>query len=622
MNDTRRRITVVATLLLLGVGLLVAGILITRGSFTSDNADAGEGEMTTALVNSISQFFEEGAQGYMLWQLSGTPNEGLAKDPYSFYRTDSNGQVVCSAYKKLRAKYPTKNLGVNMWDVGRHEKEKAKVNFRWLRDCGGDTVRIFAGTHMSPADIPLAQQFLATALDAAAEVSAEPGPRAVKIIVAIGDHANGGGGVMGGAGEEFFTGDDAGFVQYINGVKQAVAGKSALLGLQLANEPQCNGANPPYIGSYVSWVNKFAPRVRQATDKVWIGQSANYEHPSCDSPITGNGINVSGLEQSNSVAAITQMSAHFYNGPERNIAFNSLAIARKLNKPFWVMESNLQGALAAFYDKPVPAPGAAPEIKAPSETSCVLPAFIVRMRKLGTTTARATPSIGLGEGIGLLPLVGTGNPLKDFVVKRAELTVTDPTGVTVLEGVFRDLPKTEEGLGVLFTPNALGEYKLTATYGACTTTNTATLTVLESGATPVPATPTPTPAVTPTPSPTPVGATPTPTPAITPTPTATPIGATPTPTPAVTPTPSPTAVGATPTPSPTATPIGATPTPVPTLPPGVTPTPAVATQRPTLPGGGVLPETNSASEDILRLLAVGGLLLCLGLALARRNLAR
>lgn len=316
-----------------------------------------EGQQNTAqsvfegLVNNIGSFFKQGGEGYLLWQFSGNRADSYAKDQYSFYRDAPEGLGMCDAFKKLRKDYPLNILGVNMWDAGRQNYQKTIDHFLWLSDCGVNAVRIFAGTYWGVSNIEEAKQSVKNVLNAAKVVNTSKSltaERRLRIIVVIGDYANGGGGIPKGAGREFYLGDHAEQEEFTKAILEQTIGSNELMMYEIANEPHCGG-DIGAISAYVNWADKFAKLLSESKKDISLGQMANFDVPNCDSIVSTTQAEVSGFMQSNSLEGITRVSAHFYNGSQKAMALAALEKAKLLKKPFYIGEASIQ----ATFDGPI-----------------------------------------------------------------------------------------------------------------------------------------------------------------------------------------------------------------------------------------------------------------------------
>lgn len=335
------------------VGVTVGTVLIIVGvaMYLNQRQDlapqpgSAANELRGKIEAGVSQFFDGGAKGYLFWQFSGSPGQGIANDPFSFYKTDGNGQAVCGAAINLKQKYPDRYLGVNMWDIGRHDKSIVKNNFRWLAACKLNVVRIFAGTYIN--DTNSAKNHVANALAAANEVNQEEGltgDSAIKILVVVGDYSNGGGGVPKGAPASFYAGDQAEQVAFTDAILTVSSKNTALFGYEIANEAHCQGQTAP-MEDYAAWAKKFATKLQTGSSKVGIGQMANFSQPSCDTPFTNDQVSKSGFELSNEAAEITMTSGHFYTSGEKANVIKAMEAAVEFDKDFYIGEASVDGTI-------------------------------------------------------------------------------------------------------------------------------------------------------------------------------------------------------------------------------------------------------------------------------------
>lgn len=268
------------------------------------------------LSQDATAFFEQGAQGYLVWQYSGdNPNSGgtyFGNDPYSFFRRgDQIDTEICQTLAELGLQYNNRpiGVGVNSWNIGEFPPGVIQDHMSYLKnDCGIKTIRVF----VRAGGVAGFQNVLA----AADEVG-------LQVIGAIGDYSNGGGGIPKGAGGDWYAGgyqqphDGIIFSNFVNEVAAATAGYNSLFGLELANEPHC-GNDTNAVGAYNSWATTNISAARSAgVQRVGLGQAAGLENSVCDNPAFGN------FAASNSTAQMS--SAHYYNETERSHAFEALA---------------------------------------------------------------------------------------------------------------------------------------------------------------------------------------------------------------------------------------------------------------------------------------------------------
>ncbi|MBD3250846.1 MAG: hypothetical protein GF381_04755 [Candidatus Pacebacteria bacterium] len=268
-----------------------------------------------------------GADGFLIWQYSGNLGEGeyFENDQYSFFQETTNGQAICSTLKDYSGRFNF--IGVNMWSIGypTYSSELIYKHFSWLfNECGVNTVRVFAKAGNGPG--------MQKVLNTAAQISPD-----FKIIIAVGDYSNGGGGIPHAPGAEWYADPNnwADHEQFSKQIVSAVKNHPNLRILELANEPHCGGASNPVvaIAGYKNWGQVIGTILQQATNQVGFGQMAD-RNGVCDSPSGG------GFIETNSISPITTTSAHYYNQDELDEARIALQEAQSLGKPFYLGEVN------------------------------------------------------------------------------------------------------------------------------------------------------------------------------------------------------------------------------------------------------------------------------------------
>jgi len=282
-----------------------------------------------SLAQNIDDFLGAGASGFLVWQFGGDVSRPIAVDQFSFFR--GRDEAVCIVMQEKKAQYPGKFIGVNINNIGAVEFANgvAVGEMRWLRDnCGVTVIRMFAKIEGASG--------VSNALAAAQEVTAD-GLGEMKIIVAVGDYANGGGGIPQGAGKSWYeTGYKGEYLSLVNEIVSTLNGnpglKSALYGIELANEPHCGG-DASAIEAYTNWGQDIGSILQGVTGNVGYGQMASQDPTRCDSPRPGD------FKISNAAGAITMTSAHFYTDDEKASAFAALQASGELGKPFYIGEA-------------------------------------------------------------------------------------------------------------------------------------------------------------------------------------------------------------------------------------------------------------------------------------------
>lgn len=285
------------------------------------------------LATDIDKFVEAGAVGYLVWHYSGTYGDGghFGNDIHSFFQNDGTGPGTVCGTLQSKSSLPNFFVGVNIWDLGdpKYSQSQIESHFNWLKEnCGVSVVRTFAYAGSSTDNTSGIQKVLSAAANTG-----------IKIIFAIGDYSNGGGGVPKGAGLDWYkSGYEGEYLSFALAVASTVANNDSVFALELANEPHCGG-DPSILPEYIKWADKVASQISYAAP-IGIGQMASHPQEVCDNP-TGGGD--SGFAKSNSSPSLSYSSGHYYD----NTAFNlNLAAARLNVKPFYVGEAGSGGALA------------------------------------------------------------------------------------------------------------------------------------------------------------------------------------------------------------------------------------------------------------------------------------
>ncbi len=325
LNNTIKTITslklVIVFILFLSLSLLPTPLSLAHPKV----AFAGPQESAQTLGNDIDAFLSAGARGYLIWQFSGEFGNGMhfANDQYAFFRNTDTGAAICSMLKQKNSQYSGKFVGVNMWDVGggAYSYEVLNRNFNWLHnECGVSVIRTFAKVGS------------AANMERLLEIANQSG---IKVIIAIGDYSNGGGGVPAAADAAWYQNGYQDYKNFAQSVVDRVKGHPALYGLELANEPHCGGQPETTIEYYKNWGADVGAILKTATSNVGYGQMANPGHV-CDDPNTG------AFKTTNSISQITMTSAHYYNTGDRAAAFKALEQSQQMGKPFYIGEAGIE----------------------------------------------------------------------------------------------------------------------------------------------------------------------------------------------------------------------------------------------------------------------------------------
>lgn len=312
----------------------VFSALILFNQFSS-KAIAAHGYITNIdqLSKQMDQLAAEGAAGFLIWQYSGnlSANEYFGNDKYSFFQDTENGQAVCELLSNKKSNFDF--VGVNMWNVGASNYSESLVekHFKWLKDnCGVTVVRTFAKEGGAAG----MQKVLTAAKNAG-----------IKVIIAIGDYSNGGGGIPAGADMAWYRSGYQDHKQFAEKIAASVSNHPALHTLELANEPHCGGEPPETLDYYTNnWGKDVASVLQGHGAYVGYGQMAN-PNGVCDSPSSG------GFQTSNSIPQINITSAHFYNETEYQASLEALRISNQLGKPFYIGEANIVTNLSKSTNK-------------------------------------------------------------------------------------------------------------------------------------------------------------------------------------------------------------------------------------------------------------------------------
>ncbi len=300
--------------------LALAATIFLLAGITANLSKANAQESNAAILSQeIEDFFQAGASGYLVWQYGGDQNgRQIAVDQFSWYR-DTNIDI-CLALREKAEQYPDRFVGVNINNIGAAEfaDGTAAEHLSWLKNtCGVSVVRAFAKIEGAAG--------VQNALNAAQQAG-------VKMIIAIGDYSNGGGGIPQGAGIEWYESGYQGEYQALVSQVRALGSHPALWGYELANEPHCGG-NAAAMPAYKTWGQVIGSQLRGVTSNVGYGQMASQDTTRCDSTGPGD------FKNTNSIGAITVTSAHYYTESEKQSAMLALSQSQELGKPFYIGEA-------------------------------------------------------------------------------------------------------------------------------------------------------------------------------------------------------------------------------------------------------------------------------------------
>ncbi|MGI5841391.1 MAG: transglycosylase SLT domain-containing protein [Patescibacteria group bacterium] len=285
-------------------------------------------QSSNASINDITQFFDSGASGFLLWQYSGDKLSPFHNDRYSFFR----GDPICAQLKQLKSQYPDKFLGVNIHSLAQYNDSVIYDHLNYLSSqCGTNVIRIWG----SP-DRGTPSRFK-TVLDIANQNN-------IKLILVLADYSNGTSGILPSSihsnPTSWYSNDyKSGYLSHVTSMVGTIGNHPALYAYELANEPHCNGISAcPSV--YNQWANDVAATIKSINSsvRVGIGQMASQDTTFGDSP--GNGT-PSDFSKSNQSSSINITSGHYYNQSEKSNNFSALSQSQALGKPFYIGEASL-----------------------------------------------------------------------------------------------------------------------------------------------------------------------------------------------------------------------------------------------------------------------------------------
>jgi len=271
------------------------------------------------IVADSSEFFAAGADAYIMWQYSGSlSGVYFGNDKYSWFR-DTHPEV-CTGLREASA---NGLVGVNMWDLGAHPGSVPETLDYLKNDCGVGIIRTFAKAGGADGLRPILEH--ASSID-------------MKVVIAIGDHANGGGGVPQGAGRDWYESGYQG--EYLSFAREIISvasqHQSIIYAVELANEPHC-GNDSDAVQAYKAWGNTIGSMIRGAGLESSYGQFASHPLSSCDSPSISS--NPSAFEFSNDLPVITKTSGHYYDSEQKALNMMALEQSKGLGKTFYIGEA-------------------------------------------------------------------------------------------------------------------------------------------------------------------------------------------------------------------------------------------------------------------------------------------
>jgi hypothetical protein len=269
------------------------------------------------IVSDSSEFFAAGADAYIMWQYSGSlSGVYFGNDKYSWFR-DKHPEV-CAGLREASA---NGLVGVNMWDLGSYPGSVPETLNYLKNDCGVGIIRTFAKAGGVDGLKPILEH--AKSID-------------MKVIVAIGDHANGGGGMPQGAGGDWYASGYQG--EYLTFANQIIAlssqYQSIMYAVEFANEPHC-GSDSSAVQAYKAWGDKMGKLVQGAGLPSAYGQFASHPLSSCDSP----SLSPSAFEFTNNLPSISKTSGHYYTAEEKALNMMALEQSKSLGKTFYIGEA-------------------------------------------------------------------------------------------------------------------------------------------------------------------------------------------------------------------------------------------------------------------------------------------
>jgi hypothetical protein len=302
------------------------GQLNQQGSTNSQQPTGDSG----GLGSEIDFFLgSQGAAGYIVWQYSGSRIFPLGNDQYSFWEGDS---AVCDILKQKAAQYSGKFIGVNMWDIAAHpDGDHLDRALNYLQGCGVNMIRISGRPGIAD---PIGQ----SEAQAVKTVIEKAGAHGMKVIVWGYDFPNivapaNAGNIAGWYKKSAASGSE--YMTYITKLASDLKGTPNLYAFEFMSEAHCGG-DPGCVEPYMTWAHTTAAAVKGIFGPgvmVSIGQAAESDIGLGDSPKPGD------YAKSNNVPDIDMVSGHYYDNDQRNVNIEAAAVAKTINKPFYIGEA-------------------------------------------------------------------------------------------------------------------------------------------------------------------------------------------------------------------------------------------------------------------------------------------
>ncbi|MBI2405103.1 hypothetical protein HYV22_02900 [Candidatus Gottesmanbacteria bacterium] len=293
------------------------------------------------LDKELQHFKEKGAKGYLIWQYSGDQNNPLGDtDKYSIFRQNlgdpGNPTTICGGMKKWAGQFEF--LGYNVYSLGNGRggplsSGQIADHLNSLKACGTNVVRVFI-SRSCPGNVP----------ECVNRMLAGAGAAGVKLILTVGDFANGGGGFPKLSRDQVAAWYGGGYKssaypQILAQTIQASRGNGNLYGIEPANEPHCYD-DASAVAGYNQWARSGLGQVKGAgIGNAGLGQMGNNPRSSCDGPNTN-------LIPGNKQAGASMVSSHYYSEDERAQADIAADKVNAAGMKFYIGEAPLAGFLS------------------------------------------------------------------------------------------------------------------------------------------------------------------------------------------------------------------------------------------------------------------------------------